>query len=136
MAEKTDIKVDGYVVVQAGVKCGVGYAVRSNGDQEARDFYLTLKKTNPKALAGLRHVFEELMKFGVVQDETKFNKVIDKIWEAKHHRSGARVFCFHWNGAWLATHGWMKKKQKTRPEDKQRALEIMKEHIDRFGNSV
>jgi len=130
MAEKVDVNLSRYIV-RTGTKFGFGYAIRSNGNREARDFYMELLQANPTALGSLKNVFEQLMEIGTVSDIGKFRKVVDGIWEVKHH-SGARVFCFLWNGVWWATHGCMKKQPKTPPEDKERALQIMKEHLDRF----
>lgn len=134
MAERVDIKLT-ECIVRRGAKCGVGYAVRRNGDQEAKVFYAMLRDSKPRALAGLRLVFEELMKTGRVLEIRRFRKIRDRIWEAKHAASGARVFCFKHDGVWWATHGYMKDERKTPPAQIDRALEIMQEHIDRFwGN--
>ena len=104
----------------------VRYAVRSSGKMPAKKYLESLGKENRFRLEVL---FERMATFGKIASKQKFRKLKDEIWEFKSRQH--RMPCFQASNRWILTHGFLKKSGKTPKKEIERAIVIMKEHIER-----
>ena len=111
-------------IVATGGWGRVEYARLSNGESPARDFIEGLSDSDRRKLAAL---FDRMAEVGQIRNLQRFRKIEGDIWEFKSDQ--IRIGCFQEGRVWFLTHGFIKKSDKWRPEEKKRAQRIMREHL-------
>jgi phage-related protein len=127
MPRKADIVRD--LIFERGSRCNIGYALRCNGQTEAKEYIENLNDTIQASFAALFRRIKE----GEILTQERFRKLQDSddIFEFKH-RKGHRIPTFKYKGTWWLTHGFLKKGQKTPKTQIRRAEQIKKEHMSLF----
>ena len=117
-------------IVATGPKGTVEYAVRTNGNAEAKA-WLSSQSTKVRASFGV--LFERLVNSGSqFSNKTQFRKLqgMDDVWEFK--RGGNRLFCFQHGRRWLLTHPYKKgHSNKHQTSSGKHAITVANEHLDR-----
>jgi len=117
---------DRSVIVVQGTARTIEFAVCSNGSMPAKEFIEGLDASDQRKLAVL---FQVLAAKGAISNRQHFRKVSGAIWEFK--RFQIRVGCFQTEARWILTHGFVKKDDRWKPAELERANRIRTEHLER-----
>ena len=119
-------------VVARGPHGTVEFGIRSNGSMEAKEFLESpeCKRTKPALLA----LFQALVHRGPDDDEIS-PIPLRKTSIREFKKSNVRIFCFKHNSAWVLTNGFLKKSNQTPKKHIERAEDIMREDLARFGDN-
>lgn len=109
----------------AGDWGSVKYAKLPNGSMPSKVFISDLTKSDQRKLTVL---LKRLATTGKINNRDRFRKERGKIFGLKSYQ--LRVACFQKGRAWYLTHGFIKKEDKWRDEELDRAEEILKNHIN------
>lgn len=105
----------------------IAYALERSGHSPGAEFFNGLGDIDQGKVLTL---FRYLGDIGRISNPEKFGKLQDNIWEFKSFQ--IRILCsFGSNRTVLITHGFMKKQQKTPPEEIIRAKRILEEDAQR-----
>ncbi len=111
-----------------GKSCNIEFAENSNGKKLADEF---LEDLDDRVKVQFQALFKELLNSdnGIIPNIQKMEKLKggNKIWELKakiHGVGNFRIFCFKKGPTWFLTHGFSKKKERTRREEIDRAVRI------------
>jgi len=118
--------------LRTGQACSVVIAVRENGTSPGMKFLKELMKSDQRAFAKFVSLFDKLCAVGHIRNITQFRKEKGEIWAFKERQY--RIGCFHDDGAWVLTHGFIKKQDKWPREQLQRANSIRSEDLSRIEN--
>lgn len=113
-------------VVARGAARIVEYARAANGSYPAKEFVDSRPARDQRRLAVL---FQRLADTGKINNREQFKRLSGKIWEFK--RGQIRVACFQVKDRWRLTNGVIKKSDKWKKSDIERARRIMTEDLDR-----
>ncbi len=97
-------------------------AVASGGKEPAYEF---LEELSAKDKARFYKLFERLVEKGKIWNPEQFKKEMDDIWSFKRYQS--RIACYRDGLAWVLTHGFVKKSNKWKKTDTERAQRIRNE---------
>ena len=111
------------IVVVRGNQRTIEYAVCANGSMPAKEFVEGLDESEQRRLDVL---FRRMADTGKVFNTEQFKQVKDKIYEFKRYQT--RVGCFQIGMRWILTHGFVKKGDRWRASEIERAERIMEEH--------
>jgi len=117
-----------------GKCCNIEFAENSKGRKFADEF---LEGLDDRVAVKFRALFAELLdsERGYIPNTQKMQKLKGDsgIWElkAKARRIGNfRIFCFQKGSTWFLTHGFPKKKERTRREEIKRAVGIKRRYYE------
>ena len=111
-------------LVESG-PCGeVRYARRESGAYEARDF---LENAPLSTQAKFDHLFRRMVSHGKINNQEKFRKLRDAIWEFKAR--GDRILCFQHGACWYLTHHYAKSGQRCPAKEIEHAKTIRGEQL-------
>ena len=111
-------------VLERGKWGTVEYAVRANGDMEAKEWYEAQDQSIRQSFGVL---FKRLLSEGRITNETQCRQLRDTIWEFK--RRGDRLLFGLVGNRRLLTHHYAKGGQKCPKREIDRAESIIEEHI-------
>jgi len=104
----------------------IRYAVLSSGKMPSKDY---LESLDWRERIKMESRLENMATNGTIKNNQKFRKLEDEIWEFKSDQH--RMPCFQVSNCWILTHGFVKKSDKTKRKEIDRAKKIMKEHMER-----
>jgi len=120
--------------MEKGKCCNIEFAENSRGRKLANEF---LEGLDDRVAVKFRAIFAELLdsEKGYIPNTQKMEKLKggSDIWElkAKARRIGNfRIFCFKKDSTWFLTHGFAKKKERTRREEIKRAIDIRSRYCE------
>ena len=128
MELKTDS--NGRYVVSYGPFGRILCAVRRNGNSPAKKFLERLERLDRSMLRRFGVLFGKIVSCGQITNRQQFKKVQDDIWEVKRFQH--RIGCFREGPDLVLTHGFVKKADKWRREELEKAHQIMREDKDRI----
>jgi hypothetical protein len=110
------------IKVYNGKKFNIEFLEWENGKSEAKDFYNALSE---REQIGVFKLFMTLGNIGFIQSKRHFIHEGDKIYAFKYEQ--VRFLCFFTKKQEvIITHGFIKKQDKIPPNEKERAIKIMK----------
>lgn len=113
-------------LVARGAWGEVRYAVDAHGEMPARDFVEGLSNADQAKVLAL---FQRIADVGKIANREKFRKERGEIFAFKSHQ--IRIPCFRQGGAWYLAYGFIKKGDRWKPEELDRADRIREEHLNR-----
>jgi len=108
-------------------------AVRENGNSPACEWLEKLQDQDRERFIKLGALFQRMAQVGRVVDDRKFKKLKGDLWEFKSHQH--RVGCYRDGGAWVLTHGFVKKQNKWRRSEIEKSISIIEEDRARHATS-
>jgi len=115
-------------IVLEGILRTIRYALCTNGRKPAKEFVESLDR---KKQIQLRVLLEKMANAGKIVNLQKFRHLRKKIYEFKSGQ--IRILCFQEGRAWVLTHGFIKKQNKTPHREIDKAEAIMYEHLRKNG---
>ena len=113
-------------IVVRGNQRTIEYAICADGSMPAKEFVEGLDESEQRKLDTL---FRRMAETGKIFNKTRFKQVKDRIYEFKRYQT--RVGCFQIGTRWVLTHGFIKKGDRWKKSDIERAERIMEEHLAR-----
>jgi hypothetical protein len=113
-------------IVVRGNQRTIEYAICANGSMPAKEFIEVLDE---RELRQMDTLFRRMADTGKIFNKEQFKQVKDKIYEFKRYQT--RVGCFQIGTRWVLTHGFIKKADRWRNSEVERAERIMEEHLAR-----
>ena len=106
----------------------IKYALCTNGKKPAKEFIESLSRKKQIQLIVL---LERMATAGKISNPQKFSHLREKIYEFKSGQ--IRILCFQEGIAWVLTHGFIKKQNKTPRREIDKAEAIMYEYLGKNG---
>ena len=103
-------------------------AVCNDGSMPALKFINRLKKETGTDWQRLSVLFQRMASEGKIWNNEQFKQVSDKIFEFKRYQ--IRIGCFQQGNTWVLTHGFVKKENRWKKTEIERAVRIMREHLE------
>lgn len=120
--------------MEKGKCCNIEFAENSSGKKLADEF---LEGLDDRVAVKFRAIFAELLdsERGYIQNTQKMEKLTggSGIWELKAKAKGIgnfRIFCFKEGPTWFLTHGFPKKKERTRRGEIKRAVDVKSRYCE------
>ena len=113
-------------IVVRGNQRTIEYAICADGSMPAKEFVEGLDESEQRKLDTL---FRRLAAMGKIFNKEQFKQVKGKIFGFKRYQT--RVGCFQIGIRWVLTHGFIKKGDRWKKSDIERAERIMEEHLAR-----
>ena len=113
-------------IVVRGNQRTIEYAICADGSMPAKEFVEGLDESEQRKLDTL---FRRLAAMGKIFNKEQFKQVKGKIFGFKRYQT--RVGCFQIGMRWVLTHGFIKKGDRWKKSDIERAERIMEEHLAR-----
>ena len=113
-------------IVVRGNQRTIEYAICADGSMPAKEFVEGLDESEQRKLDTL---FRRLAGIGKIFNKEQFKQVKGKIFGFKRYQT--RVGCFQIGMRWVLTHGFIKKGDRWKKSDIERAERIMEEHLAR-----
>lgn len=111
-------------IVVRGNQRTIEYAICTDGSMPAKEFVEGLDESEQRKLDTL---FRRLAAMGRIFNKEQFKQVKGKIFGFKRYQT--RVGCFQIGMRWVLTHGFIKKGDRWKKSDIERAERIMEEHL-------
>ncbi len=115
-------------IIFEGMLRTIRYALCTNGRKPAKEFVESIDR---KKQIQLRVLLERMANAGKIFNPQKFSHLRGKIYEFKSGQ--IRILCFQEGRAWVLTHGFIKKQNKTPRREIDKAEAIMYEHLGKNG---
>jgi hypothetical protein len=114
-------------VLMRGPMRTIAYALHESGKMQAREF-LEGEMCPEKDKRAFLRAFEVMSSQGVIRNDERFKVEQSPIYAFKSFQ--ARIPTFQVGTTWFLAYGFIKKRDRWRPEEIQRALRIRADHLE------